>query len=93
MIPARRLLLRSLVWRAAEVAPTDGVHSTPPDDVCTLSWTTLEERSRRLASALRRSGVGAGDPVATLAFNDHRHLEAYLAIPCLGAILHPVNVR
>ncbi len=93
MIPARRLLLRSLVWRAAEVAPTDGVHSTPPDDVCTLSWTTLEERSRRLASALRRSGVAAGDPVATLAFNDHRHLEAYLAIPCLGAILHPVNVR
>lgn len=38
-------------------------------------------------------GVKAGDKVGTLAWNDHRHLEAYFAIPSIGAVLHTINIR
>ncbi len=48
---------------------------------------------RRLARALQRLGVGAGDRVGTLAWNGFRHLEAYYAAPGMGAIYHTINPR
>ncbi|MFN8875982.1 MAG: long-chain fatty acid--CoA ligase [Gemmatimonadota bacterium] len=50
-------------------------------------------RTARLARALRRLGVKPGDRVATLAWNHARHLEAYFAIPSIGAVLHTLNLR
>ncbi|HVC39645.1 MAG TPA: long-chain fatty acid--CoA ligase [Candidatus Dormibacteraeota bacterium] len=50
-------------------------------------------RTERLARALRRLGVEEGDRVGTFAFNTHRHLECYFAIPGQGAVLHTLNVR
>jgi len=50
-------------------------------------------RVDRLAAALTRLGVRRGDRVGTLAWNTHRHFEAYFAIPCMGAVLHTVNIR
>ena len=34
-----------------------------------------------------------GEQVATFAWNDARHLELYFAVPCMGAVLHPLNLR
>src|SRR4051812_7947259 len=51
------------------------------------------DRVHRLAVALAALGLGDGDRIATLAWNDHRHLEAYFAIPSMGAVLHTLNVR
>lgn len=93
MHPSRRLLLRHLAFRAATIAPVDTIVSTPPDGRFEASWAVVADRAARLASALRSLGVSAGEPVATMAFNDHRHLDAYLAVPCLGGVLHPVNIR
>jgi fatty-acyl-CoA synthase len=45
----------------------------------------------KLASALVASGVRKGGRVATLAWNQHRHLEACFAVPVIGAVLHPLN--
>jgi fatty-acyl-CoA synthase len=53
----------------------------------------IAERAARLAAALRRLGVGVGDPVATLCWNTSDHLEAYFAVPCMGAVLHTLNLR
>ncbi len=50
-------------------------------------------RVRQLANALTRSGVKAGDRVATLAWNHYRHLEVYYAVSCIGAICHTINPR
>ncbi len=50
-------------------------------------------RAERLARALRRLGVGADDRVGTFAWNDQEHLEAYLAVPSMGAVLHTLNIR
>ncbi len=47
----------------------------------------------QLANALQQAGVKAGDRVATLAWNDHRHLELYYAISGIGAICHTINPR
>ena len=45
-------------------------------------------RTRKLANALQRLGVKAGDRVGTLAWNDHRHLELYYALSGSGMVCH-----
>ncbi len=51
------------------------------------------ERARRLASALAQAGVGKGDTVAIMAPNTPQMLEAHYAVPMLGAVLCPINIR
>lgn len=51
------------------------------------------ERGQRLAAALTEVGVWQGDRVATLAWNAQHHLELYIAVPCMGAVLHTINAR
>ena len=50
-------------------------------------------RVAKLAGALKRLGVRPGERVATFGWNSHRHLEAYFAVPCMGAVLHTLNIR
>src|SRR6202023_2131354 len=51
------------------------------------------KRTMQLANALNRAGVKEGDRIATFGWNTYRHLELYFAIPCLGAVLHTLNLR
>src|SRR5262249_6909105 len=53
----------------------------------------LEARVHRLSNALRHLGVVQGDKVAVLSPNSHRVLEAFFAVPQLGAVLAPLNYR
>ncbi len=50
-------------------------------------------RAARLANALRRLGVEGDERVATFMWNNQEHLEAYVAIPSMGAVLHTLNIR
>lgn len=50
-------------------------------------------RAKRLVVALQKLGVRDGDRVATFCWNHYQHLEAYVAIPCAGAVLHTLNLR
>ena len=50
-------------------------------------------RCAKLANALRRLGLNEGDRVATLAWNDYRHMELYYAISSMGGVLHTINPR
>lgn len=50
-------------------------------------------RAGQLANALQRLGVRPGDRVASLAWNNIEHLEIYLAVMCMGAVLHTMNLR
>lgn len=52
-----------------------------------------QKKVRRLANVLKELGVEPGDRVGTLAWNHHRHLELYFAIPCSGAVMHTLNLR
>jgi acyl-CoA synthetase (AMP-forming)/AMP-acid ligase II len=51
------------------------------------------KRTAQCANALKRLGVKAGDRVTSLAWNTHRHLELFYAVPGLGAVLHTANPR
>ena len=62
-----------------------------PRHRCTLA--DVFRRARQLANALTRAGVKPGDRIATLAWNDYRHLELYYAVSCIGAVLHTLNPR
>jgi fatty-acyl-CoA synthase len=50
-------------------------------------------RVAQLAHVLGRLGVRGGDRVASFGWNTHRHLELYYGVPCIGAVLHTVNIR
>lgn len=58
-----------------------------------FTYAEFGDRCGRLAAALRRVGVGAGDRVAVLSPNTHRALEVYTAVPLAGCVLVPLNTR
>jgi fatty-acyl-CoA synthase len=58
-----------------------------------LSWGEVDERCRRLASALRGLGVGRGDTVAVMCPNTPPMLEAHYGVPMSGAVLNALNTR
>ena len=62
-------------------------------DQVRLNYRTLRERIGRLASALTALGAEEGMTIAMLDWDSHRYLEAYFAIPMMGAVLQTVNVR
>jgi fatty-acyl-CoA synthase len=57
------------------------------------SYRTFRERVGRLASGLTSLGIEPGQTVAVMDWDSHRYLEAYFAVPMMGAILLTVNVR
>lgn len=58
-----------------------------------FTYAEFAARVDRLSGALRELGVGRGDVVSYLAFNSHQLLEGYYAVPQLGAIINPLNIR
>ena len=57
------------------------------------TYAQVGANAARLAHALTALGVQPGDRVATFMWNNQEHIEAYYAVPCLGAVLHPLNIR
>ncbi|MDA8194134.1 MAG: long-chain fatty acid--CoA ligase [Thermaerobacter sp.] len=87
------LSLQSFVTRAEQLFPTNPIVSRTADGLFRYTYREYAGRVRQLANALSRLGVAPGDRVGTLAWNHHRHLEAYLAIPAMGSVIHTVNLR
>jgi fatty-acyl-CoA synthase len=88
------LSLTALVERAEQLTPSRKVVSRRPDG--TLHRTTMGDcarRARRLAAALSQLGIEEGDRVGTLMWNQAEHLEAYYALPAMGAVVHTLNPR
>ncbi|MBX5468476.1 MAG: long-chain fatty acid--CoA ligase [Thermoleophilaceae bacterium] len=87
------LLVRQIAEHAEAVFPEREIVSRTQDGVERSTYRQVVERARRLASALAGLGVRRGDRVATFAWNSLRHLELYLAVPSMGAVLHTLNIR
>jgi fatty-acyl-CoA synthase len=84
------LLIKQL-WHAPLVQAPDQV--IVYRDMKRFTYRQLRERVGRLASSLARLCVGAGDTVGVLDWDSNRFLEAYFAVPMMGAVLQTVNVR
>lgn len=89
----RPLQLRMVLWRAERLFGDKEIVSRQDGGCHRYTYAEYTRRVRRLASALRDLGVGPRDRVGTLAWNTHQHLESYLAVPCMGAVLHTINPR
>jgi fatty-acyl-CoA synthase len=63
------------------------------DGVRRRTYAETARRCARLAHALNRLGIDGDQRVATFMWNNAEHLEAYLAIPSMGAVLHTLNIR
>ena len=62
-------------------------------DQLTITYKVWKERVHRLANALTSIGVVEGSTVAVMDWDSNRYLEAYYAVPMIGAVLHTINVR
>jgi fatty-acyl-CoA synthase len=87
------LTMAQMIERAEKYFPKKQVISRTASGIHRMTYKEIGERTRRLADSLKKLGVEKGDRVGTLAWNHHRHLEAYFAIPCTGAVLHTINIR
>ena len=87
------LTLQHVLGRMRRMYGDSEVATLTDDGLERASFAEVCERVDRLCRALESLGVGEGDRVATFAWNSQRHLEAYLAAPCMGAVLHTLNIR
>ncbi|GHH98561.1 long-chain fatty acid--CoA ligase [Neobacillus kokaensis] len=87
------LTMTQMMKRAELYFPKKQVISRTASGIHRFTYKQIAERTKRLADSLTKLGIEKGDKVGTLAWNHHRHLEAYFAIPCMNAVLHTINIR
>ncbi|WP_328812318.1 long-chain fatty acid--CoA ligase [Rhodococcus sp. NBC_00297] len=58
-----------------------------------ITFAELGRRAARLAHGLRALGIDGDQRVATFMWNNSQHMEAYMAVPAMGAVLHTLNIR
>jgi acyl-CoA synthetase (AMP-forming)/AMP-acid ligase II len=87
------LTVQHMLWRLERLFAKKEIVSKREAGLHRYSYSDLGRRVHQLANVLNRLGVRPGDRVATLAWNNSRHLELYYAIPCTGAVLHTLNLR
>src|SRR5271170_934044 len=87
------LSISSILEYGAKVHGACEVATWTGDGARRASFREVAARSRQLANALQRLGIRAGDRVGTLCWNTQEHLEAYFAVPSMGAVVHTLNLR
>ena len=87
------LTVQHFLERAHRLFPKKEVATKTAAGMHRYTYGEFYDRVQRLANVLSSLGVRKGDRVATFAWNHYRHLELYFAVPCMGAVLHTLNVR
>jgi fatty-acyl-CoA synthase len=87
------LTVTSILRYASRIHADRTVTTATADGYREISYRQFAKRVARLAHALRRIGVTRDERVATFMWNTQEHLEAYFAVPCMGAVLHTLNIR
>ena len=87
------MTVQLIMQHGQQVFPHSRVGVFDGDHTSYTTYGEIAENATRLASGLSRLGVGPGDRVGTFSWNNTAHMEAYLAIPSMGAIMHTVNIR
>ncbi|HLN76553.1 MAG TPA: fatty acid--CoA ligase [Nocardioidaceae bacterium] len=87
------LSIAAIMRHAMDVHSDAEVVTATADDMRRESFADLGRRTARLANALRDLGISGDQRVGTFQWNNAEHLEAYLAVPSMGAVLHTLNIR
>ncbi len=89
-----QLTVTAILRRAEALFAEKEIISRLPDkSIHRYTYRDFAKRVKKLTVALAGLGVQPGDRVATLSWNHYQHLEAYYAIPSMGAVIHPLNLR
>jgi len=90
----RPLLISGILEHAAaQFGDTEIVSRETHGPIFRYTYAECAARSRRLANALKAAGFEAGNAIGSLAWNNHRHLEAYYAVSGMGMVMHTCNPR
>ena len=89
----RPLLISDILRHGKQVHGDSTVITVEAGGHREATFVEVAERAEKLAAALTRLGVQSGDRVGTFCWNNQGHLESYLAIPSMGAVLHTLNIR
>jgi fatty-acyl-CoA synthase len=87
------LTIGAILRHGTEVHGDAEVVTATADSMRSRSYAELAGRTARLANALRGLGITGDQRVGTFQWNNVEHLEAYLAVPSMGAVLHTLNIR
>jgi fatty-acyl-CoA synthase len=87
------LTITSLFRRGRDVFGNSSVVTLQATGRRRATFAEVSTRAEKLAAALKRLGVREGTRVGTFSWNNQEHQEAYLAVPCMGAVLHTLNLR
>ena len=88
------LMISDLIEHAANVHRDQEIYTLETDMTeHRYTWADCAVRVRKLANALLKAGIQKGDRVATIAWNNYRHVEIYYAVSSIGAIVHTINPR
>jgi fatty-acyl-CoA synthase len=87
------LMIRDILRHGRLVNQHSTVTTITEHGSTVATFAEVANRVDQLAGALRDLGVKQGDRVGTFCWNNQTHLEAYLAIPSMGAVLHTLNIR
>jgi fatty-acyl-CoA synthase len=88
-----QLTLHHPLHRMRSVHPGAEVVTLTDQGTVRATYGQVCERVDRLARVLEQLGVKQGDCVGTFAWNNQCHFELYMAVPCVGAVLHTLNIR
>ena len=88
------LLISNLIEHAARYHGDTAIYSKNTDGtMITTDWTHVAENAKRFSNALQSLGLKFTDRVATIAWNNHRHLESWYSISGSGYVCHTINPR
>jgi fatty-acyl-CoA synthase len=87
------LTVNRIFERGVTLFPRQQIVTKTPDGLHRETYEEFGDRVARLANALSGLGVKPGDRVGSFGFNSFRHQELYFAAPCMGSVLHTLNIR
>ena len=87
------LTIGSILKHGTSVQADSEVVTATADGTRSMTYAELGTRVAQLANALRSLGIDGDQRVGTFQWNNAEHLQAYLAVPSMGAVLHTLNIR
>jgi fatty-acyl-CoA synthase len=87
------LTVQNMFWHGRMIHADRHIVTWDGESATRTTFGETADRAIQLTNALAELGVGQGDVVATFQWNNQAHAEVYLGVPCMGAILHTLNIR